>query len=473
MISNIEKPPEYKEITPPQPSRIEYYLELIFDQFSKGIRLVGPFFAFALTVFISIVTHAFFNVILPFYTTHYGLIFSIALILIALYTLFNLIFNYFMAVLVKPGSMKDFKTSRYYKKHNPMKIDTELVNFYTVFDNSENRKVDKQQNVFQFRKNFAHEDSHLKIDNYNQSDNNTQSISEINRTTEDPIHDLSKIIDNKIGCVTNINENDLLEKTFRENQINLLNFNNNIDELKKKELNNNSNREIHKITEESSYSKNINIYIKGSLNTSVSFPQKISKCKYCKELKVIRSHHCQVCGICVFKMDHHCPWINNCVGHFNHRYFILFLTWLLLGCLYVSSFSAPILFYSPNLKKSKQFSFVWILCLTGVIILTFFNTWNWFLVFRGNTTIEFWSLKSGFKTNCIIKDYSLNNWRDNLFLVFGTRSILQAIFCASKRKLPVSGLEWTRLSIPEFRLDSEFFMEENDEKSKILANSDV
>lgn len=28
-------------------------------------------------------------------------------------------------------------------------------------------------------------------------------------------------------------------------------------------------------------------------------------------------------------------WINNCVGHFNHRYFVLFMAYLWIGCLYV------------------------------------------------------------------------------------------------------------------------------------------
>ncbi|MGH0145076.1 UNVERIFIED_CONTAM: hypothetical protein FKN15_028813 [Acipenser sinensis] len=35
-------------------------------------------------------------------------------------------------------------------------------------------------------------------------------------------------------------------------------------------------------------------------------------------------------------MDHHCPWLNNCVGHFNHRYFFSFCLFMTMGCLYCS-----------------------------------------------------------------------------------------------------------------------------------------
>ncbi|KAI2629919.1 zf-DHHC-domain-containing protein [Hypoxylon sp. NC1633] len=48
-------------------------------------------------------------------------------------------------------------------------------------------------------------------------------------------------------------------------------------------------------------------------------------CRTCGLLKPPRSKHCSVCKRCVHKMDHHCVFINNCVGYGNQHYFILLL----------------------------------------------------------------------------------------------------------------------------------------------------
>lgn len=43
------------------------------------------------------------------------------------------------------------------------------------------------------------------------------------------------------------------------------------------------------------------------------------------EYRPARSKHCSLCKACVGKMDHHCAWINGCIGENNQRYFFIFL----------------------------------------------------------------------------------------------------------------------------------------------------
>ena len=48
-------------------------------------------------------------------------------------------------------------------------------------------------------------------------------------------------------------------------------------------------------------------------------------CETCLVLRGLRTKHCSSCGRCVDEFDHHCIWINNCVGRDNHRAFMGFL----------------------------------------------------------------------------------------------------------------------------------------------------
>ncbi|KAF5025582.1 hypothetical protein F66182_2326 [Fusarium sp. NRRL 66182] len=57
-------------------------------------------------------------------------------------------------------------------------------------------------------------------------------------------------------------------------------------------------------------------------------------CRTCQLLKPARSKHCSVCKRCVAKSDHHCVFINSCVGYGNQHWFILLLLSTAFLCTY-------------------------------------------------------------------------------------------------------------------------------------------
>lgn len=62
---------------------------------------------------------------------------------------------------------------------------------------------------------------------------------------------------------------------------------------------------------------------------------KLKYCKVCNIYRPPRSSHCLVCDNCVEKFDHHCPWIGQCIGLRNYRYFLTFLATDLALFLYI------------------------------------------------------------------------------------------------------------------------------------------
>lgn len=61
----------------------------------------------------------------------------------------------------------------------------------------------------------------------------------------------------------------------------------------------------------------------------------------------------------MMKMDHHCPWINTCVGHYNHGHFTAFLASAVGGCcvsfVILSSWVATVLSLKPLPFPSPEF----------------------------------------------------------------------------------------------------------------------
>ncbi|TEB24551.1 zf-DHHC-domain-containing protein [Coprinellus micaceus] len=118
-------------------------------------------------------------------------------------------------------------------------------------------------------------------------------------------------------------------------------------------------------------------------------------CRKCWAPKPERAHHCSMCGRCVMKMDHHCPWLgHSCIGHRTYPSFVHFLTSATLLALYVATVAARALMYSfrnPFSVDETTPIHEMALSLYGIIISLVvgpFAAYHFYLITTGQTTLE-------------------------------------------------------------------------------------
>ncbi|PVU87475.1 hypothetical protein BB561_006312 [Smittium simulii] len=102
---------------------------------------------------------------------------------------------------------------------------------------------------------------------------------------------------------------------------------------------------------------------------------RLKYCETCKIYRPPRSTHCRLCDNCVEVEDHHCVWLNNCIGKRNYRYFYCFLLSTTLLCIFVLGFSLyHLLYISANLDQSSSSKFLQAIKLSPMSFALFIYT---------------------------------------------------------------------------------------------------
>eukprot|EP00438_Fugacium_kawagutii_P007944 Skav203726 [mRNA] locus=scaffold259:626535:637162:- [translate_table: standard] len=165
-------------------------------------------------------------------------------------------------------------------------------------------------------------------------------------------------------------------------------------------------------------------------------------------MRPFRCHHCRVCNICVLRMDHHCPWVYNCIGFRNHKYFILLLIYSAIDLIFITVTMFESVWWStridthldvsPALMLSLLFAecFACFLCTAGRVNCLFLGFHGWLTVPR-YCMVALFEKDAG----CSVKSLVSQGLYENVCAVLGPKPIFWLLPCSLPKG---DGLTWQK-----------------------------
>lgn len=177
-------------------------------------------------------------------------------------------------------------------------------------------------------------------------------------------------------------------------------------------------------------------------------------CATCETLAPPRSWHCPTCNVCVLKRDHHCIFTGCCIGHYNHRYFMMFLFYLFVATTYAFCynnffvwdrihfefpmsivkiiFPLAIFVFGFDGSMDQFYLLLYIVSVVGMLYTGVLCIYHFRLVLKGCVANE---------SNKKIYTYNLG-WKQNIKEVFGERWYLTWLVPYIRSQLPHNGVVW-------------------------------
>lgn len=114
------------------------------------------------------------------------------------------------------------------------------------------------------------------------------------------------------------------------------------------------------------------------------------KCPFCGHFKPERCHHCSLCQKCILRMDHHCPWVNNCVGFRNYKFFFLFLLYSTITLGFVIGTTISRLAVIKSVCYRSGIVYIVNISMDGLFFLSAFGLFMYHshLIITNKTTLE-------------------------------------------------------------------------------------